>query len=60
MTTTFALSRQLAQLRFNTRVLFVRHRVLRWTPPEPPAQAAFVPEWVRRGAPRDFTGRLAS
>jgi len=54
--TPFALSRQLAQLRFNTKVFFVRHRVLRWTPPEPTKpQAAFVPEWLRRGIAKDLT-----
>lgn len=54
------MSRTLAELRFATRVFMVRHRVLRWTPPEPTKpQVAFVPEWVRRGIAKDMTRSAA-
>ncbi len=57
---TFRERRTLAELRFATRVFMARHRVRQWTPPEPPARAAFVPEWVRRGIAKDMTNRSAA
>jgi hypothetical protein len=54
-------TRTLDQLRHATRVVMVRHRVIRWAPMAAPTQQpAFVPEWLRRGmAVKDFTGTTA-
>ena len=49
------MNRTLAELRFATRIFMVRHRVLRWTPEPTKPQAAFVPEWLRRGIAKDLT-----
>jgi hypothetical protein len=55
--TPFAQRRTFSELRFATRVLFVRYRVIDWTPPEPPKP--HLPAWVRRGNAKDFTGDAA-
>jgi hypothetical protein len=39
------------KLRFQTRIVMRRHRVIRWVPLAQP-----VPEWIRRGTlAKDFT-----
>ncbi len=49
--TPFAQARTLAELRFATRVFMRRHRTLPWRPAEPTR----VPEWLRRGIPKDLS-----
>ncbi len=41
----------ISELRFATRIVMARHRVITWQPrPVVKAEPAFVPEWLRRGA----------
>jgi hypothetical protein len=55
------MTRTADELRFATRRLMRKYRVLVWQPrPTVKADPAFVPEWLRRGAfPKDFTGTTA-
>lgn len=55
--TPFALARQLAELRHNTRVVMRRYRQIRWTPLAAPTEIV-RPEWLRRGSAHDLTGDL--
>ena len=53
------MTRQLAELRHATRIVMIRHRVIRWTPLAEPQDQPSVPEWMRRGKlGRDETGRV--
>ena len=50
----------LDHFRHATRILMERHRVVRWMPMARPEQAAYIPEWLRRGRlTKDFTGTTA-
>ena len=50
------MTRQLAELRHATRIVMVRHRVIRWTPLAEPQDPPPVPEWRRRLTAVDRTG----
>jgi len=53
------MTRQLAELRHATRVLMIRHRVIRWTPlAQPQNLPVVIPEWRRRLTAKDLTSMV--